>query len=138
MFLVIADLDASLYPEITAMMTRYGQSIVLAHLATAEGEIETYLGARYDIRPQLEKTGDARHKLLLSMGRDLAIYHMYSLAETTPAHRVKRYDQAIKMLEMMAKGEIQLPGVDPAPVPEEPVLTGAIGWGSAPRRPSFY
>lgn len=137
MFLTIADLDASLYPEITSLLTRYGQTVALAHLATAEGEIEAYLSVRFNIRPELEKAGSARHKLLLPIARDLAIYHMYSLAETIPAHRTKRYDQGIKMLELMSEGKISLPGVDPAPLPDEPVLTGNIGWGSAPRRPSL-
>lgn len=138
MFLTIQDLDTKLYPEITAMLSRYGEVIVLAHLGTAQGEIETYLGALYDIQPEMQKSGPARHKLLLPMAIDMAIYHMYSLAETTPAHRVKRYEQAIKMLELMSQSKLVLPGVPPAPEPETPTQTSLIGYGGTPQRPTFY
>lgn len=136
MFLTKKDLDASLYPEISQLMSRYSDAIIDMNLATAEGEISTMLGARYDIGPELTKTGDSRHRYLLSLARDLAIYHLYSLQETIPAHRTKRYDQAIAMLKMMQDGRSTLPGVPYLPTPD-PVPSGQIASGSNARRPTL-
>lgn len=137
MFLSKSDLDATVYPEITTMMVRYSDAIINMHLIAAEGDIEMYLAARYAIRPELDKTGNARHKYLLTIARDLAIYHLYSLQETIPAHRTKRYEQAIAMLKMIQDGKSTLPGVDPAPVPDPLPVSGQIGFGSNPRRASL-
>lgn len=137
MFLTSKDLDASIYPEITALMTRFGEAIVNMHIATAVSEIQTMLGSRYDIDPVLAKTGNDRHPYLLSLARDMTIYHIYSVMETIPTHRVKRYDQAIEMLKMMQQGKSTLPGVDPVPVADTPAVSGQIAWGSTPRRPSL-
>ncbi len=139
MFVTKIDLSTSLYPEIRDILARYSDTIILAHCATAESEIESYLAQRYYIRPELEKNGDARHKLLLQIARDIAIYHLYQLAETIPAKVVKRYDDAIRLLQEIAKGKIIMPGVPSAPLPEEGTPAGdGIGWGGrTPRAPLF-
>jgi phage gp36-like protein len=137
MFLTKQDLDASIYPEIVSMIARYSDAIINMHIATAVSEIETMLGGRYDIKPVLAKTGADRHTYLLSLARDMAIYHMYAPQETIPAHRVKRYDQAIAMLELIQQGKSTLPGVDLAPIPENPTVAGQIGWGSGTPRPRW-
>lgn len=139
MFLSKEDLATSLYPEIGQLIARYSEAIILAKLGVAESEIETYLCQRYLIRPELDKTGDNRNKFLVSIGTDLAIYHLYANPETIPANRVKRYDQAIQMLTMMAEGKINLPGVPMAPVVVGGINGGGdVGWGSQPRRPSGF
>ena len=134
MFITKADLNATLYPEIQSLIARYSDAIVEMNIATAVSEIETYLALRYNIRAALDKTGTDRHTYLLSLARDMAIYHLYSLQETIPAHRTKRYDQAIAMLELIQDGKSTLPGVDPAPEPDGPVIGGQIGYGSNPPR----
>ena len=129
MFLSLVDLDATIYPEIVQMMSRYTDTVITMNLNAAEGDLTLFLATRYDIRAELEKTGDNRNPYLLLLARDLAIYHLYSLQETIPAHRVKRYDQAIAMLKMIQDGKSTLPGVDPAPVSETPVVSGQISYG---------
>lgn len=134
MFLNKSDLDATVYPEIVSLMTRYGDAIVNMNFNRAEGDLEAFLSGRYDIGAELAKTGNARNKYLLSLSLDLAIYYIYTLQETIPAHRTKRYEQAIAMLKMIQDGKSTLPGVDPAPVPDPLPLSGQIGFGSNPRR----
>lgn len=139
MFVTKIDLSTSIYPEIRDILARYSETITLTHCATAESEIESYLAQRYYIRPELEKIGDTRHKLLLQIARDIAIYHLYQLAETIPAKVVKRYDDAIRLLEDIAKGKIIMPGVPSAPPAEEgtPSADG-IGWGHRPPRAPLF
>lgn len=139
MFLQITDLSVSLYPEIRDLLARYSDTVILAHCATAESEIESYLSQRYNIRPELEKVGDARHKLLLQIARDIAIYHLYQLAETMKNSVVKRYDDAIRLLNDLAKGKIIMPGVPSAPLPETGTPTGdQIGHGGRTPRAPLY
>ncbi|MGA0556541.1 phage protein Gp36 family protein [Larkinella sp. VNQ87] len=137
MFLTKADLSSDLYPELRELITRYSDTALYAHLVRAEGEIQTYLGARYDIDPELAKTGDNRHKLLLSIAKDLSVYHLYTPLETVPDKRKNRYDQAIRMLEWIAAGKMILPGVPLAPVPEDGPAPGQIAFGYNPRRPTL-
>lgn len=138
MFLTTDDLSATLYPDIATMITGHNQTILTMQLATAEAEIEAYLSARYLIRAELDKVGEGRHRYLLSLARDLAVYHLYSLQETMPALRLKRYEQAIAMLKLIQDGKSQLPGVAPVPPPTDPQTAGGqIGWGSRPPRASL-
>lgn len=139
MFLSKTDLSPSLYPQIRDLIARYSDAIILEHCATAESEIESYLGQRYDIRPELEKTGTDRHKLLLQIARDIAIYQLYQLAETIPSIRVKRYDDAIRLLNDIATGKIIMPGVASAPPPEAgtPASEQIEYGGRTPRAPLY-
>jgi phage gp36-like protein len=137
MFLSITDLSTSLYPEVRDLLARYSETVVLEHCATAESTVLSFLAARYDIAPELAKTGTERHKLLLSIARDIAIYELYQLAETLPAKVVKRHDDARALLRDMAKGLVVLPAVPPAPVSETPSGADSIGYGSRRRRASL-
>jgi phage gp36-like protein len=134
MFVTKADLSSSIYPEILQMITRYTDAIINMKLSTAESEIETYLAGRYNIRAELDKTGDARHGYLLSLAIDMAIYHLYSLQESIPDHRTKRYEQAIAILKLIMGGKTPLAGVELAPEPETPPTGGSIAWGGSPPR----
>ena len=137
MFITKEDLDTSLYPEYAQAIARYSDALILAKFGTAEGEIESYLSGRFLIRPELEKVGTARNPFLVSIALDLAIYHLYANPESIPANRVKRYEQAIRMLELMAKGTIGLPGVGAALVTPTTIATGQIAFGTNPRRASW-
>mgnify|MGYP001811126753 CR=1 FL=1 len=136
MFLTKQDLSATVYPEIVALMSRYTDVVIEMNFNLAEGDLQSYLASRYDIGAELAKEGADRNAYLLSLAITLAIYYLYTLQETIPAHRTKMYDQAIAVLGLIRDGKQTLPGVDPAPTPESPVL-GQIGYGSNARRPSL-
>lgn len=136
MFISKIDLGGTIHTEIRDLIARFSDATISEKCGVAESEIETWLCAKYNIRPELEKTGDARHKLLQQTAVDIAIYHLYVLAGTViPNVRVKRYDDAIERLKYLAKGTIVLPGVS-APPEEGPSapLVGNIAWGSNPKR----
>lgn len=139
MFLEKKDLSDSLDHGIRDMLAKHSESVVLSHCATAESVVESYLSRRYLIRPELEKTGNDRNKMLLSVARDLAIYYLYSNSEQIPAIRVKNYDNAIKILDDFKSGDIMLPGVPAAPGPEEGSPdANAISYGGRPPRAPLY
>lgn len=137
MFLTKTDLSSAIYPEVRDMLTRYSDALILVHCSNAVAEMESYLAQRYNIRPELEKTGDLRNQLLVQIARDIAIWNLYQHAETIPNKVVKRYEEAKDYLRDLAKGDIILPGVGSAPKP--PVGTPAgdqIGYGGKlPRAP---
>ncbi len=139
MFLTISDISASLHNEVRDLLARWSEAIILEHCATSESEVESYLSRRYHIRPELEKTGDDRHKLLLAIARDIAIYRLYHLSESIPNIRVKRYDDSIKTLDNLAKGIITMPGIPAAPDPETGTPdANAISWGGKKPRPALF
>lgn len=139
MFISIADLSIALYREVQELIARYSEATVLENCMTAESEIETYLCRRYNIRTELEKQGDSRHKLLLQIARDIAIYRLYQLSESIPQIRVKRYDDAIRLLKDIASGDITMPGVPAAESPEEGTPDAKmISYGGMKQRPPFY
>ncbi len=137
MFLTITDLSTSLYPEVRDLLARYSEAVILAHCATAESTVQSFLAPLYDIGPVLAVTGADRHGLLLAIARDLAIYNLYQLAETLPNKVVKRHDDAMTLLREMATGLIVLAGVPPAPVAEVPGGGDGLAYGSRHRRASF-
>lgn len=136
MFISKTDLGGTIHTEIRDLIARFSDATITEKCGVAESEIETWLCSKYHIRPELEKTGASRHKLLQQTAVDIAIYHLYVLSGTAiPNLRVKRYDDAIKRLEYLAKGTIVLAGVG-APLEEgiTAPLVKNIAWGSNPRR----
>lgn len=139
-FITKPDLGGTLHIEIRDLIARFSDAIIQEKCDVAETEIETWLGAKYNIRPELEKQGDARNKLLFQTAVDMAIYHLYVLAGTAiPNIRVKRYEDAIERLKYLAKGQITLAGVPAAPTEGDGApLVGNILWGSNPKRDNYW
>ncbi|TKT89484.1 phage protein Gp36 family protein [Dyadobacter frigoris] len=136
MFIISTDLSTGLYTEIKNLLARFSEVMILTACKAAEREIEDYLSRRYLIRPELEKTGETRDQLLVMIGRDIAIYHLYSVAETIPAKVSDRYSDAIRILKDYASGEMALTGVAAAPDPGIGTPDGnQIGFGGRPPRP---
>lgn len=64
------------------------------------------------------KEGDTRNQMLVNMCIDIALYHLHSriAPRNIPELRVKRYDDAIEMLQQFAKGDkvtADLPKIQP-------------------------
>jgi len=132
-------MSPALYPEVRDLIARYSDVNIEEHCMTAESEVESHLAQRYHIRPELDKTGTERHKLLLQITRSIAIWNLYQLTETIPNKVVKRYDDAIRLLRDIAKGTIIMPGVPSALPPSAGTPAGdQISFGGrAPRAPLF-
>lgn len=136
MFITKPDLGHTLYPEIRDLLARFSEAVITEKCSVAESEIETWLAAKYHIRPELEKIGNARNSLLMQTAVDMAIYHLYALAGTViPNIRVKRYEDAIERLKYLATGKILLAGVPATPTqgPAATLVSGVL-FGSNPKR----
>lgn len=77
--------------------------VVAVKLADADAEIDGYLAGRYTL--PLTTVPETLRRIAC----DVARYHLYDNRVTDTVQ--KRYDAAIKFLEMVARGQVQL-GVD--------------------------
>lgn len=73
-----------------------------------QAEVESYLRGRFDVAQIFNKTGTARHPLVLLYLIDIVLYHIHSRINpiNIPDIRQVRYDNAIDWLKKVAKGEI--------------------------------
>lgn len=133
-FITKIDFSDALFREIRDTITRFSDTLLLNASLRAEQEIISRLSAKYDIVPELAKTGTDRNQMLVGLCVDMAIYFLYKTQETIPNIRVKAYDDAVALLRDLAKGLANLPGVDPAPTEGDGAVTGNIAYGSKPRR----
>jgi len=79
------------------------QARIEAAIATAQGEVDGWLQERYDV-PLVPVPA-----LIKGACMDVAIFHLYSRRmETLPDVRIKRYDNAGKLLARIADGKISL------------------------------
>ena len=85
-----------------------GASIALAALADASAEIDGYLAGRYTLPLEIPRPG-----FLTLYCVDIALYKGSLVTEVTEEKR-KRYEDAIRFLRSVAKGEIQLFASDPS------------------------
>lgn len=84
------------------------EATVNAAIESAGVEIDGYLGGRYTL--PLATVPDIIKKLCV----DIAVYNLYVLGAGPPESRKDRYDNAVKFLTRIAKGEITLGADDPA------------------------
>lgn len=83
--------------------------VIAAGIAAAEEEIDSYLGVRYDL-PLSETPG-----VLTRVCCDLAMYHMSVGHVSMTEGKETRYNNGVKWLSKLAKGEVTL-GVEEAEV----------------------
>ena len=71
-------------------------------------EIKGYLATRYDADQVFKKTGDNRSNVIVMRTVDVALYHLVSASPQRMGVEIreKRYDQAIKWLQELQKGNI--------------------------------
>lgn len=135
MFITTLDFSSSIFREIREAITRFSETALTECSLRAEQEMISRLAAKYDIVPELAKTGNNRNKMLVGLCVDMAVFHLYKGQENIPNIRVKAYDDAVKLLKDIATGVAALPGVNPAPTEgDNAVKVGQIAWGSKPRR----
>lgn len=105
------ELSSNIYPEIVAMIESGNGNTVDTHINTALKTVSSKIGKYYQIDEEFQKTGDARNSLLVNSIKDIAIYHLYSAAESITNLRVKRYEQAIDFLKEVQEQKTVLWGV---------------------------
>jgi phage gp36-like protein len=107
----------------------------LLHQAEAMSiqEVQMYLRQKYDVAAAYSTLGDTRNKVLLMITMDILLYHIHSNLNPSaiPQIRIDRYEEAKRMLEKIAKGEIDIDL--PFLTTEEGIKTN-FRWGSDARR----
>ena len=135
-FLVKADLALTILTEELNEITRSDDTLVTAALATAIGEMRTYLHDSYDVDVIFAAVGTARHPLLLQFGADLAVYYLVGRSQAGQQidDRKARYDRAITWLKAARDSETysDLPRRAPDTAQRH------ISWGSRPKRTNGY
>jgi phage gp36-like protein len=84
------------------------EAVVNTAITDAGVEIDGHLGGRYTL--PLSPVPDIIRKLCV----DIAIFNLYALGAGPPQSRKDRYDNAVKFLRSVAKGDISLGVNDPA------------------------
>lgn len=85
----------------------YGHLVVVRAIEDADSEIDGYVGSRYPV-PMSHVP-----PVLRKLSADIAIYNLYSRRQGAPEHRDRRYQDAIRFLESVAKGDVSLGATDP-------------------------
>lgn len=104
--------NGGLYPEILQTIARKPENIATA-IKEAIEEVSSYLRARYDIDPELQKTGSSRNTLVLKMVRDIAVYNCFlgSNPVNMPEIRILNYNNTIKFLINIQAEKANIPGL---------------------------
>jgi phage gp36-like protein len=96
----------------------------------AEGEVNSYLAARYQV-PVDVSTESEVSAVLKTFVLDLAAYRLHSRRPPVPADVVRRRDEAVEWLTRVAGGLVQLPSLMP---PTQNPSLGTIGQAVGPER----
>jgi phage gp36-like protein len=81
-------------------------NIISEIINRVDAEIDSYISVRYII--PLTKTSD----ILKGLSIDMSIYHLYSRRSTIPPIRQTKYEDAIKFLQKIAQGSLNIVGQD--------------------------
>lgn len=114
-YLTPKELQTHLYLEQLETIVREDKSLVLAAIDTAIAEAKSYLAA-YDRERIFAAEGRARNALLLTLVKDMAIWHLIVLcnAGVQMEYREGRYNRAIQWLRDVQRGDASpdLPRID--------------------------
>lgn len=134
MYITIEDFDLTIYNEVSKAIARNQQHHILHKATIALAKIESYISGRYNCAAEFAKTGTARNPLLIKYALDIAVYHLYDIAEAMPTHREKNYDEAIDWLKAISAGKANLSGVEPSLPSDANYPKGDIFMGSQAKR----
>lgn len=90
------------------VLQQHDEAIRARAETVAIDEIKGYLATRYDADQVFKKTGDNRSDVIVMRTVDIALYHLVSASPQRMGVEIreKRYDQAIKWLQELQKGNI--------------------------------
>ena len=98
----------------------YDAAVVDRAIDDADAEINGYVGTRYAVGRDPVPPGLRKYSV------DIAIYNLYSRRKTVNEEWRKRYEDAVRYLELVAKGQISLGAGDaePGAVNHAPQISG--------------
>lgn len=129
-----ADYKIASKDEIVKAIVRQDEAAIEMAGESAVEEMWGYLSGRYDCDALFSAVGDARNKLLVMFGADIALYHLYSglSRQQIPDEKKNRYDRAIEWLQGVRSGDIEPKGfpVKNDPTTGETDIANPVKWGS--------
>lgn len=126
-FLETSDFDMQIQAVVRNVVSGNSEEVLNAAELAAIAEADSYLRGRFDTAAIFAANGSDRNPILMTYLIDMLLYHMHSriTPSNIPAIREKRYDSAIKWLEMVAADKLN---------PDLPVLptklSGSFSLGS--------
>ena len=148
-FINIEDYGASIHRDILDALTREDASLVEICEDRAIAEMRCYLSGRYDCDKLFAATNtqypipntqsDPRHKLVLMMALDIAIYHIFSIHNPMKLSQLRkdRYERAIEWLKAVAAGTISIDGA-PLASEEKQIAAQPFRIVSNPKRQNHF
>lgn len=108
MFLSKEELKTVSTVEIVDLITNSQGQTVTSVIAECIDMMKSYLFRYYDAEAAFATEADARNLTLLRHLKSLVISDLYFIRKKTPTEGiVQRYDEAMRWLEKVAKGEIE-------------------------------
>lgn len=123
-FIQLSDYDSTIHRDILDSLLRGdaqdGQKVVEDCELTAIAEMKSYLDKAYDVERIFAAEGEERHPLVLSMAKDIAVYHIFCIHNPYKMSQVRkdRYQRAVDWLKGVAKGELTVSGAPRLPEEE--------------------
>lgn len=107
-FITQSDYNASIRTEILDAITRADPSMVEMTEDRAVEEMAGYINSRYDTTAIFSEVGTNRSPVLVMLAIDITLYHLHAVYNPMrfPELRKDRYEQAIKYLSGVQKGNI--------------------------------
>lgn len=104
-FLVEADLHTVILSDELTEITRGDNTVLESALSAAVEEMRTYLYDAFDVDTIFAETGDDRHRMLVKIGSDIAVWFLYARVQAGQSmeDRRQRYDRAINWLKQVQK-----------------------------------
>ena len=136
MFITKEDFESNIHTEILNALTRNQDTNLDENIAQAEDQMASYLASRYKTDEIFATTGTDRNRLLVMLCKDITLYHLHSKGNPNqmPDIRVKRYDDAIKTLKDIQKGNNNPPGLPKI----ETGKSSMVSYGFNERRTNHY
>lgn len=125
MFIEATELKTELYRYQVEQISDNDDTITQMAIAAAEQEVRSYLNGnpegtslRYNTKKIFEATGAGRNALIVSLVKDVAVWHFLQLCQVDVLFSAvrDRYDRAIDYLKRLNKGSVNLDTL--------PLLTG--------------
>lgn len=123
-FIQLSDYDSTIHRDILDSLLRGdaqdGQTIIEDCELTAIAEMKSYLDKAYDVEKIFSAEDSERHPLILSMAKDIAVYHIFCIHNPYKMSKIRedRYNRAIDWLKGVAKGELTVSGAPRLPEEE--------------------
>lgn len=139
-YLTPQELQTHLYQEQLDTIVRDDETILLSAIDTAISEARSYLAA-YDRERIFGATDRERHPLLLTLIKDMAIWHLIVLcnAGTQIEYREGRYKRAVQWLKDVQRGDaspdLPRPDANADGVEDTPAV---YKYGSNPKRTQHF